>query len=650
MPTDLAAVSAHPLSTPSSFASGEGGPQYFRYHGIWAPGVRLFRMIGFRAKALIISATFALPLALVTFNYWSQVAASVEFSAKERDGVVYAREAVAVLKAAVHDRAAAAAGRQGTEVQAALARVEQVDGRLGAELGTTKFLKDLKDKAGASKTGADALAAQEAVVQAAIALVGQVTDGSNLALDPDLDSYYLMDSALMALPTLIDSSEHLRIAALKVAKSGAADEATRREMTIAETGGDIFSERVSAGLDKVYAVRPELRSAIAADAALKPMHAFHELVHGMKADAISINGEADRVTEELFKLQERLLTKLDLLLAARIEGMQRGLYVSLAVVLLALLAAVYLFVSFGKVLQGGLQEVALHVNAMRDGDLTTTPQPWGRDEVAQLMITLGQMQTSLRQIVSQVRQSSNVLLTGAQEISAGSLDLSSRTESNAASLEETAAAMEQIASTVRQSSEHSHSAAGIAQSNAQAAQRGGMIMRDVTSTMDAVRGSSAKIGDIIGVIDGIAFQTNILALNAAVEAARAGEQGKGFAVVATEVRSLAQRSARAAAEIKQLITDSLQQVESATKVVHGAGETMGELVANAERLRQLVGEISTGASEQTAGIGQIAKAIQELDQATQANAALVEQTAAAASSVRDSAEQLNARVDRFRLP
>ncbi len=646
MPHDLA------TAAPRAYAVSSAGREhdFFRYHGFWAPGVRLFRRLGFRAKALIISAVFAAPLALVTHNYWSQVSSSIEFSAKERVGVTYARDAAALMKAAIHDRAAAATGRASAELDAALAKTEKTDSQLGEELGTTKFLQTVKAKAAATKTaGVAPLEAHDAVVAAVIALLGQATDGSNLALDPDLDSYYLMDGALMALPALIDTTEQLRLGALSVAKAGAVDEKVKRAMTIAEASGDIFSDRVVAGLDKVYGVRAALRSAINADAALKPMHAFHDVVHGGKADALRINADADQATEQLFKLQERLLTELDTLLVARIDGMQRGLYISLTAVLLALLAAVYLFVSFGKVLQGGLDEVALHVNAMRDGDLTTTPQPWGRDEVAGLMVTLGEMQASLRQIVSQVRQSSNVLLTGAQEISAGSLDLSSRTESNAASLEETAAAMEQIASTVKQSSDHSHSAAGIAQANAHAAQRGGKIMSDVTSTMDAVRGSSSKIGDIIGVIDGIAFQTNILALNAAVEAARAGEQGKGFAVVATEVRSLAQRSARAAAEIKHLITDSLQQVESATKVVHGAGETMAELVANAERLRQLLGEISTGASEQTAGIGQIAKAIQELDQATQANAALVEETAAAASSVRDSAEQLNARVDRFRL-
>ena len=640
-----AAQPAAPMSMPAGAAAGA---DYFRYHGLWAPGVRLFRAVGFRAKALIISTTFALPLALVTSHYWTQVHGAIEFSAKERDGVAYARDAAAVLKAAVQDRAAVAAGRSASALGGALAKLEQTDARLGSELETGKFLAAVKAGAGAAAGGGTE--SQHALVQTVIALIGQATDGSNLALDPDLDSYYLMDSALMALPTLIDSTERLRVLALAAAKAGAADDGNRRAMTVAETTGDIYGGRVAAALDKVYGVRPELRSAIAADSALKPMHAFHELARRANGDAARIGADADRVTEELFRLQDRLLTQLDLLLAARIEGMQRGLYTSLALVVLALLVAVYLFMSFRLVLEGGLTEVALHVNAMRDGDLTTQPSPWGRDEVAALMATITEMQRSLRGIVGQVRQSSGALRDGAEEISAASSDLSARTESNASSLEQTAAAMEQIAATVRGASEHSREAAQIAARNAESAQRGGQIIADVTTTMDSVHASSRQIGDIIGVIDGIAFQTNILALNAAVEAARAGEQGKGFAVVAGEVRALAQRSSRAAAEIKTLIGGSIEQVDRANSVVQSAGRAMQELLENADRLRQLLTEISTGAAEQSQGIAQITSAIQELDRATQANATLVEETAAAAGSMHDNAEQLASRVDRFRLP
>jgi methyl-accepting chemotaxis protein len=453
----------------------------------------------------------------------------------------------------------------------------------------------------------------------------------------------------MAMPTLIDAVERLRVGSLSVARGGAITAELRREMTANETVGDLFDKRISAGMEKVYGVRPELKSGLDAAEALKPIHEFHDLTREFGTAPPKIEGAADRATESLYKLQGAMLDQLDALVAERIGGMQRSLAITSIVVALALLLAAYLFNSFRMVLDGGLKEVAFHVDAMRDGNLTTRPSPWGRDEISQLMTTLVDMQTSLRGIVSQVRQSSNVLLHGSQEISAGSLDLSARTESNAASLEQTAAAMEQLSASVKNTTDNSREAAGIAAENATSAERGGTIINQVTSTMESVHASSSQIGDIIGVIDGIAFQTNILALNAAVEAARAGEQGKGFAVVASEVRALAQRSAAAAGEIKQLITASLTQVDSATTVARGARTTMQELVANASRMNELLRDIASAASEQSAGLGQITQAIQDLDNATQQNAALVEETAAAAGSVRDNAQQLAERVDRFQL-
>jgi methyl-accepting chemotaxis protein len=230
------------------------------------------------------------------------------------------------------------------------------------------------------------------------------------------------------------------------------------------------------------------------------------------------------------------------------------------------------------------------------------------------------------------------------------MDLSGRTEQSAANLEETAAAMEQIAVTVRNNESTVGEATRIADTNAQAAERGGQIIGQVVQTMQAINGSSSRIGDIIGTIDGIAFQTNILALNAAVEAARAGEQGRGFAVVASEVRALAQRSAAAAREIKTLITTSIEQVEGGTRVVRDAGTTIDEIVGSSRRVRELLAEVANGAREQTTGIAQSAKAVQELDTVTQQNAALVEQTAAAAGSLNDQAVGLAGEVAQFKLP
>jgi methyl-accepting chemotaxis protein len=320
------------------------------------------------------------------------------------------------------------------------------------------------------------------------------------------------------------------------------------------------------------------------------------------------------------------------------------------VVLVAAALACYLFLSFYRVMDGGLKETRRHLRAITAGDLTSSPSPWGRDEAAHLMLDLRDMQDSLRSMVLRVRSSSDDIVHSSGEIASGAMDLSSRTESAAASLERSASSMEQIASTVKNTSAHTEEASRVAHHNAETAAEGGRVMAEVVDTMEGIRASSAKIGEIIGVIDGIAFQTNILALNAAVEAARAGEQGRGFAVVASEVRTLAQRSAAAAREIKALIGTSVEQVESGTAVVRKAGATIEDIVSSSQRVNALLGEVATGAREQTLGIGQIGQAVQELDRVTQQNAALVEQTAAASSAMRDQAYALAEEVARFKIP
>ena len=321
-----------------------------------------------------------------------------------------------------------------------------------------------------------------------------------------------------------------------------------------------------------------------------------------------------------------------------------------AIVLFSMALAAYLFLSFYRVMDGGLKETRRHLRAMTEGDLTTSPSPWGRDEAAMLMLDLRAMQDSLRGMVQRVRRSSDDIVHSSSEIASGAMDLSARTEQAAANLEQSASAMEQISSTVHKTSEHTDEVARVAQHNAEAAGQGGEVMREVVQTMEGIRSSSARIGEIIGTIDGIAFQTNILALNAAVEAARAGEQGRGFAVVASEVRSLAQRSAAAAHEIKGLISTSVSQVEAGSGIVRRAGATIDDIVQSSQRVNTLLVEISTGAREQSLGIGQIGQAVVELDRMTQQNAALVEETAAASSAMKDQAQVLAHEVARFRLP
>ena len=337
------------------------------------------------------------------------------------------------------------------------------------------------------------------------------------------------------------------------------------------------------------------------------------------------------------------------LLAARIDHVRTTKWTMLIAMLGLFGAAGVLATLIARSVTIPLKNAVLIAQRVADGDLTAQFGVYSKNETGALMQALHHMNDSLMEIVSQVRIGTETMSTASEQIAAGNLDLSSRTEQQAASLEETASSMEELTSAVKQNADNARQANQLAVSASGVAARGGEVVAEVVQTMESIHGSAKKIADIIGVIDSIAFQTNILALNAAVEAARAGEQGRGFAVVASEVRTLAQRSAAAAKEIKTLIGDSVEKVDAGSKLVANAGATMQDIVGSVRQVTDIMAEIMAASQEQSTGIEQVNQAIGQMDQVTQQNAALVEEAAAAAESLKDQAAGLAETVAVFRL-
>jgi methyl-accepting chemotaxis protein len=377
-------------------------------------------------------------------------------------------------------------------------------------------------------------------------------------------------------------------------------------------------------------------------------------------DDIQMGEGAKRIDAELVPLAQSMLKSLDELvvnLKARSTDATQGLadtvgqaqWVLVLICAIALVAGAVIAWLTTRAITAPMRDAVAVAENIAHGDLTHAFDSDRPDEIGSMLRRLSLMQQKLHAAFSDISHATGQIAQASGEVALGNADLSHRTEQAASNLEETASSMEELTGTVRQSSESAHTANQLAASAAQVAQRGGQVVAEVVTTMDDINASSSKIANIIGVIDGIAFQTNILALNAAVEAARAGEQGRGFAVVASEVRSLAQRSAEAAREIKGLIDTSVDKVAAGTRLVRAAGSTMDEIVVSVQRVSDIIVAISTASSEQNQGIGQINGAINQLDKMTQQNAALVEESAAAAESLKAQAQRLSGIVVNFRI-
>jgi methyl-accepting chemotaxis protein len=649
-----------------STGPGAGFGDFFRYHGWLSPGVRLFRQLGFPAKSMCIAGAFLLPLLVMLFALVSTELDQIRFAKAERAGIVTMRPLLALLDAAQARRHAAVL-RQGDlashqqAVKSAFDDLERARQQTAGLMTLGPAFAEVKQQHEALMARALAADGQatfelhDAFTDALVELTREVANASNLALDPDLDTYHLMNVSVLRGPAQYEAADMVHTLA---ALAGVQKSVTPKQRDVMARNLAVW-QYVDEEIDSSY------RLAINGDAALdrrlgmaetdaaasRFVKAVEERLNGdaWATDPSGTNAAGAEAVKREAALVVAVLGELDTRIGARIDGLYRTMAWQLGVAGFFVAIAAYLMLCFYRVMMGGLREVDGHLKEITKGNLTTAPRPWGRDEAAQLMTTMGEMQTSLRRIVRIVLDGSASVQTASEEIASASRDLSARTEQTAANLEETSSTMEEISSTVRQTADTVANTKAAVDRNAAAATHGGEVIRQVVNTMEGIQSSSRRIGEIIGVIDGIAFQTNILALNAAVEAARAGEQGRGFAVVASEVRALAGRSAEAAREIKSLIASSTEQVEAGARVATDAGDTILQMVDNAQEIGRLIGEVAGAAKEQSLGVGQVSASVQNLDQATQQNAALVEQTAAAANSLSEQAQRLAQEVAFFKL-
>ncbi len=480
--------------------------------------------------------------------------------------------------------------------------------------------------------------------------MGQLDDATVLLSKdriPKVISVMEMDSALEAVAKTCyalllapdEAFANKQLTEMAAVRKTITDNLGKLESSIkSEKGKEILKEMTTA--QGVYFANLDSAVKLVADG--KKQEAFSFILGKVRDSRIAFGGQIDKLNEYQDKMMDESAKESD-------QAYHSGLNFLAELAALATLLAVVIGWWLTRSVTRPLNEAVEVAQRVAAGDLTSTVEVKSKDETGMLLQALKDMNESLKKIVSEVRASTDSISTGTQEIATGNADLSQRTEEQASSLEETAASMEELTSTVKQNAENARQANQLAAGASDVAVKGGAVVGQVVTTMSLINESSKKIVDIISVIDGIAFQTNILALNAAVEAARAGEQGRGFAVVATEVRTLAQRSAAAAKEIKSLIDDSVHKVEDGTRLVDQAGKTMDEVVNSVKRVTDIMAEISAASQEQSAGIAQVNQAVTQMDEVTQQNAALVEEAAAAAESLQEQSSNLVQAVAIFKL-
>ncbi|MEX8494841.1 methyl-accepting chemotaxis protein [Sphaerotilus sp.] len=639
---------------------------FFRYHGWMSPGVRWFRQSSFKAKAAVIALVFLIPLTFSLTLIWTDSGQAIAVAQSERQGLVYLRPLLAFIQEAQARRHAAvltpaelpAWQQRLSATTEQIAHQHHASGALFNDQKTYEVFQQQQQALQQTPVAAsqdDTFQAHSDLILAALKLIATITDGSQLSLDPDLDTFHMMNVAVLRGPRQTENTA--KISAMGQLMLTNADSGTTRyrQMTQWTAVQKILDDDVEASYQAGIGSDPPTDHLFDMKGTDDAFDAFmsavrEQIMEGQPQGEISTYARlGDAIAVKQNTLNGQILEELDRRLQARIDRLSSARTLQLGISALFVAMALYLMLAFYRVMTGGLNEVAGHLKEISKGNLTTAPRPWGTDEAAQLMMSLREMQASLRRTVGVVIDSATQVQTSSDDIATAAANLSVRTEQSAVSLQQTAATMGHIASTADQAARTVEVATASVQENAKVAEHGGQVIAEVVRTMEDIRVASVRISEIIGTIDGIAFQTNILALNAAVEASRAGDHGRGFAVVASEVRALSGRSAAAAKEIKALVHSSLAQVNNGTTVVTDAGQIMRNIVGNADKVSKLIKDIAETAQHQRHSLQQISTAVSELDQATQQNATLVEQSSHASGQLAKQARQLGSEVSQFKL-
>ena len=548
------------------------------------------------------------------------------------------------------------------EVQAAMQSAMAALADIGVKSGSDGLVAQWQGLAQAvadkSIAGADSFVRHSKLVQQQQVLLDETISATTLAMDRDEDSYFLIQSTLNDLPQSTELLARLRGRGAAMLAQGKVSAADVVWLTLTMEMARSQFALVNSHLARATAANPTLA---------KTLQVAHSSAQNTVADALRlaqeklVMGDVDKADTGAYfgKMTQAVQTQYALSSAAfdvlktsindRAATAHRQVVMALAFCGLGCVAGLALVVSMSRSIMRNSGEALAAAQTLARGDFSQPIVACSRDEFGSLVAALENVRVSMANAVGEVRASVDSVATASQQIAQGNMDLSQRTEQQASALQQTASSMEQLTSTVGQSSDSAQQANQLAAAASEAATRGGSVVGQVVSTMQEIAVSSKRIAEIIGVIDGIAFQTNILALNAAVEAARAGAQGRGFAVVATEVRNLAQRSAQAAKEIKVMISSSVEKVEAGTRLADDAGASITDIVNQVRRVTDLIGEISAAAIEQTSGLGLVNQSVAEMDQMTQQNAALVQESAAASDSLREQAQRLSQAMGAFQL-